>query len=345
MFLKLEQPMKPRTLAPFLVIAFALSFLLMQKRPERQENEAMLKSMPGDWFFRQRAYPQGYIDPQLRKASLMQAGQMRARLNPATAPAWQFRGPTNIGGRITTMAISQQDPDILYIGAADGGVFRSTNGGVNWTPLTDDQTSLSMGAIAVDPTNDNVIYAGTGEANSSGDSYDGFGVIKSTDAGVTWFSVGLEETRHVGKIVINPANSQIVYVAGMGNLFTGNPGRGVYKTTNGGSTWDRVLFVNDTTGVADIAINPQNPGILMAAAWQRRRAPQGRVFVGGSGTGIYLTTDAGATWSLLSNGLPAPAATVGRPGIAIAPSNPSVAYIEYLSNLFRSRIVSRPLSY
>ncbi len=165
------------------LLFFTLSFILVLIGHEPRENEAKLKSMPGDWFFRQRAYPQGYIDPELRKASLMQAEQLRAQMNLRLAPAWQLRGPTNVGGRITTMAISQQNPNVLYIGAADGGVLKSTNAGVNWTPLTDDQRSLSMGAIAVDPTDDNVVYAGTGEANSSGDSYDGFGVIKTTNGG------------------------------------------------------------------------------------------------------------------------------------------------------------------
>ena len=314
---------------PAFLLLFVLSFTFVQFQREPQEREAELQSMPGDWFFRQRAYPQGYIDPELRKASLMQAEQLKAQMNLHLSPTWQFRGPTNVGGRITTMAISQQNPNILYIGAADGGVFKSTNAGVNWIPLTDDQRSLSMGAIAVDPTNDNILYAGTGEANSSGDSYDGFGVMKTTNGGTTWFSTGLEETRHIGKIVIDPTNTQVVYVAGMGNLFTGNSGRGVYKTTDGGSSWTQVLFVNDTTGVVDIDINTQNPNILMAASWQRRRGPEGRIYVGGPGTGVYRTTDAGATWTLLSNGLPAPASNTGRPGIAIAASNPLVAYVEY----------------
>lgn len=252
---------------PAFLLLFVLSFTFVQFQREPQEREAELQSMPGDWFFRQRAYPQGYIDPELRKASLMQAEQLKAQMNLHLSPTWQFRGPTNVGGRITTMAISQQNPNILYIGAADGGVFKSTNAGVNWIPLTDYQRSLSMGAIAVDPTNDNILYAGTGEANSSGDSYDGFGVMKTTNGGTTWFSTGLEETRHIGKIVIDPTNTQVVYVAGMGNLFTGNSGRGVYKTTDGGSSWTQVLFVNDTTGVVDIDINTQNPNILMAASW------------------------------------------------------------------------------
>jgi photosystem II stability/assembly factor-like uncharacterized protein len=227
------------------------------------------------------------------------------------------------------MSISQQNPNIIYIGAADGGVFKTTNAGVQWTPTFDFERSISMGAVAVDPTNDNIVYAGTGEANSSGDSYDGYGIYKTTNGGTNWFLLGLEETRHIGKIVIDPTNTQVVYLAAMGTLFTGNSGRGVYKSTNGGASWNRMLFVNDTTGVVDISINPQNTNILLAASWQRRRGPEGRLYVGGPGTGIYRTTDAGSSWMLLTNGLPAPGPNVGRPGVAIAPTNPLVAYAEY----------------
>jgi photosystem II stability/assembly factor-like uncharacterized protein len=284
---------------------------------------------PSDWFYRQRAYPQGYIDPELRKMAFEQAAQLQAAARMSNAPVWIPRGPSNIGGRITTMAISQQNPNIIYIGAADGGVLKTTNAGVNWTALTDHLPSLSMGAVAVDPTNDNIVYAGTGEANSSGDSYDGMGMFKSTDGGVSWFSIGLEQTRHIGKIIIDPTNTSILYVAAMGTLYTGNSWRGVYKSTNAGNSWSRVLFVNDTTGVVDLAINPQNTNILLAAAWQRRRGPEGRLYVGGVHTGIYRTTDAGASWTLLTNGLPAPAPNVGRPAVAISPSHPHIAYVAY----------------
>lgn len=287
------------------------------------------KEQPSDWFFRQRAYPQGYIDPQLRRLAFEQAEQLKAAARAQNVPQWIPRGPSNIGGRITTMAISRQNPNIIYIGAADGGVLKSTNGGINWTPLTDHLPSLSMGAVAVDPTNDNVVYAGTGEANSSGDSYDGVGMFKSTDGGASWFSIGLEQTRHIGKIIIDPSNPNVIYVAAMGTLYTGNTARGVYKSTDGGGTWNRVLFVNDTTGVVDLAINPQNTSILLAAAWQRRRGPEGRLYVGGVNTGIYRTTNAGASWTLLTNGLPAPAPNVGRPAVAISPSHPHIAYVAY----------------
>ncbi|MFN0159309.1 MAG: FlgD immunoglobulin-like domain containing protein [Bacteroidota bacterium] len=318
---------------PFAVLimlaAFGISFhTTFEKRPSRIGGMAK-KQTPGDWFWRQRSYPQGYIDPALRKRSLEQAAELKSTAERTGADVWTQKGPSNIGGRITTMAISQQNPNVIYAGAADGGVIKSTNAGVNWTHLSDDQPSLSMGAIAVDPFDDNIVYVGTGEANSSGDSYDGFGLLKSTNGGASWFHLGLEETRHIGKIVIDPLNTNNVYVAAMGTLFSGNPDRGVYKSTDAGATWSNVLFVNDSTGVVDIAIDLANPNILIAAAWQRMRGPQGRRFVGGIHTGIYRTTNAGATWQLLSNGLPAPAANIGRPGVAIAPSNSSVAYVAY----------------
>ena len=290
------------------------------------------KYRPGDWFWRQRAYPLGTIDPALRKASLEQAARLRAETAGALPVLWTARGPSNIGGRVTTLAISRQNGDILYAGAADGGVLKSVNQGYNWTPLFDTQPSLSMGAIALDPTNDNIVYVGTGEANSSGDSYDGFGMVKSTNGGASWFSLGLEETRHIGKIVVDPLNPSVLYVAALGTLFTTNPDRGVYKSTDAGATWSHVLFINDSTGVVDLAINPQNPSILLAAAWQRKRGPEGRRYVGGVHTGLYRTTDAGATWTRLETGLPPSAPDVGRPAVAIAPSNPSIAYAAFAND-------------
>lgn len=312
--------------------AFSLGFVPKGERDRDRAGGVYKKQMPGEWFWRQRAYPQAYIDPAMRKLSLEQARQLKQATLMEGSAVWVSGGPSNIGGRITTMAISRQNPNVVFAGGADGGVLKSTNAGVNWTALFDDQPSLSMGAIAVDPTDDNIVYVGTGEANSSGDSYDGFGMVKSTNGGVSWFPLGLEETRHIGKVVVDPINTNIIYVAAMGTLFSGNPERGVYKSTDAGATWSHVLFVNDSTGVVDLAINPSNPSILFAAAWQRMRGPQGRRYVGGVHTGIYRTTDAGATWHLLTNGLPPPAANVGRPAVAIAPSNPLVGYVAYAND-------------
>jgi photosystem II stability/assembly factor-like uncharacterized protein len=289
------------------------------------------KSLPGDWFWRQRAYPAGTIDPAARLRSLEQARALREHATEAQA-FWIERGPSNVGGRITCMAVGNQNPSIIYIGAADGGVLKSTNAGVNWTPLFDDQPSLSMGAMAVDPTDDDIVYVGTGEANSSGDSYQGLGMVKSTNGGTSWFPIGLAGTAHIGKVVVDPRSPGIVYVAAMGTLFTPNSERGVFKSTDGGATWNHVLYINDSTGVVDIALNPQNPNILLAAAWQRMRGPQGRRYVGGVHTGIYRSTDGGATWNRLADALPVPAATVGRPAVAIAASDPSIAYAAFAND-------------
>lgn len=323
--------MSRRIILPLSLIVLFVGFFLgdVSVNEHNGKPEAEKEKSPNDWFWRQRAYPLGSIDPALRALSVQQARELQRAERIEGGAIWIQRGPSNIGGRITALDISRQNPNILYAGAADGGVLKSTNSGTNWTPLSDDQPSLSIGALAVDPTNDNIIYMGTGEANSSGDSYDGVGVLKSTDAGSTWFSLGLAETRHIGKIVIDPLNTNIVYIAAMGTLFSGNAERGVYKSTDGGATWSHVLFVNDSTGVIDVSINPQNPNILLAAAWQRMRGPQGRRYVGGVHTGIYRTTDAGASWQLLSNGLPVPAANVGRTSVAIAPTNPLIAYVSY----------------
>jgi photosystem II stability/assembly factor-like uncharacterized protein len=311
------------------IAAFLIAFL-MHVTPDfnpKDQDEDMQE--PSEWFFRQRAYPFETFDPQLRALSLQQAAHLkRASAAHATA-TWNSIGPSNIGGRITTLAVSRQNPDVVYAGAAEGGVLRSTNGGVNWTPLFDNQPSLSMGSIAVDPTDDNIVYAGTGEPNTSGDSYDGMGVFKSTNAGTTWFSIGLEATRRIGKIVIDPLHPSTMYVAAIGPQFSSTPERGVYKSTDGGVTWAQILYVSDSTGVVDIAINPQNPNILLAAAWQRMRGPEGRRFMGGLQTAIYRTTNGGISWLKLSGGLPGPLPNLGRPAVAIAPSNPLVAYAAF----------------
>ncbi len=309
-----------------LIMVAASVFLLYWKSGTGEVKPA---EKPSDWFFRQRAYPQGFIDNALRAQSIEQARALQSASRPTAGASWIQRGPSNIGGRLTALAISMQNPNTLYAGAAAGGILKSTNAGVNWIPLCDDQASLSIGAVAVDPANDNIVYAGTGEANSSGDSYDGIGILKSTNGGASWEYSGLVDTRHIGEIAIDPLNPNNIYVAAMGTLFSGNPERGVFKSTDAGATWSHSLYINDSTGVVDIALNPQNPSILFAAAWQRMRGPQGRRYVGGIHTRIYRSTDAGASWHVLSAGLPAPASNIGRPSVAIAPSNPLVAYVSF----------------
>ncbi len=282
---------------------------------------------PDPTFYLQRAYPLDTIPLQAVSRARQQAQALQTRALRESLLSWQPGGPYNIGGRITAIAADPSNPMIVYAGAADGGVLKSTDGGLHWTPIFDEMPSLSIGAITIDPTDPSKIYVGTGEANSSGDSFDGDGLYMSPDGGTTWVHLGLEQTRHINRIVVNPQNPQVLFVAAMGSLFSPSPDRGVYRSLDGGQTWEQVLFVSDTTGCIDLAINPENPQILYAAMWERIRRPWMRR-VGGPTSGIYRSTDGGETWELLTNGLPQ-GANVGRIGLALAPSNPQVIYAIY----------------
>ena len=212
-------------------------------------------------------------------------------------------GPATMGGRIDDFAVVENNPDIIYVGTASGGVFKTRNGGMTWEPLFDDQPTSSIGAITVAPSDPSIVWVGTGENNNRQSSSWGNGVYKSTDAGKTWQHLGLDGTRHIGRIAISPQDPNVVYVAAAGNLWGPSKDRGLYKTTDGGKSWTNVLFVNEDTGITDVAMDPESPGTLIAAAYQRRRTVFG--FDGsGPGSGLYKTTDGGATWKKLEKGLP-----------------------------------------
>jgi photosystem II stability/assembly factor-like uncharacterized protein len=219
---------------------------------------------------------------------------------------WRSIGPAATGGRIDDFAVARVPgaPDTIYVATAAGGVFRSANQGTSWTPIFDRvDAMMSIGDVAVAPSNASVVWVGTGEANNRQSSSWGDGVYKSSDAGRTWTASGLRNSRHIGRIVIHPTNPDVVYVAAAGHLWGPSAERGVFKTTDGGRTWTRSLFVDDNTGATDIVIDPQNPEILFAAAYQRQRAAWG-FNGGGPGSGIYRTENGGATWTKLAAGLP-----------------------------------------
>ncbi|MEE9555117.1 MAG: hypothetical protein V3W18_12540 [candidate division Zixibacteria bacterium] len=295
---------------------------------------------PSEWFTIQRAWPHDNIPYPAYKRALDTA--MEHRQNTAQEIGiWIEAGPTNVGGRITDIAVHPDSPDIIYAGAALGGVLKSTNTGQTWSPVSDAVPSLSVGDIEIDPFDENTLYLGTGESNSSGDSYAGTGIYKTTDGGESWDFMGLPDSRHIGRIVIDPSNNQRIFVAAMGSLFGTNPERGVYRSLDGGQSWEQVLFVSDSTGAADIAINPQNPDVIFAAMWQRIRGPRRRN-VGGLNTGIWRSTDGGDNWELLSNGLFNPSSTNGRIGLAVSPADPDYVYASmvnhpgYLRGFWRS---------
>src|SRR5438874_2146733 len=219
--------------------------------------------------------------------------------------AIKFReiGPATMGGRIDDFAVVESNPDIIYVATASGGIFKTRNSGTTWEPVFDDQGTSTIGAVAVAPSDPSIVWAGSGEANNRQSSSWGDGIYKSTDAGKTWKKMGLADTHHIGRIVISPTDPSTVYVAAVGHWWGPSKDRGVYKTTDGGKTWTNVLFINEDTGATDLAMNPESPGTLIAAVYQRRRTAFG--FNGsGAGSGLYKTTDGGATWRKLEKGLP-----------------------------------------
>jgi photosystem II stability/assembly factor-like uncharacterized protein len=236
------------------------------------------------------------------------------------AMKWRSIGP-NRGGRVTAVAGVEQKPLVYYFGATGGGVWKTEDGGLNWNPISDGHFhSGSIGAIEVSGADSNVIYVGTGEADIRSNFAEGDGVYKSLDAGQTWTNVGLKDTKQIGKIRTHPKNPDLVYVAALGNVFAPSKERGVFRSRDGGKTWQNVLFVDDTTGAVDIDIDPSNPRVLYAGFWHVRRKPWG-MYSGGEAGGLYKSTDAGDTWTELTNGLPK--GMRGRIGVTISPVNPA----------------------
>ncbi len=240
---------------------------------------------------------------------------------------FRFRsiGPTSMGGRIDDVAVSDKDPRIIWIGFAVGGVYKSVNAGTTFAPVFEQYGSASIGDIAIDQTNPNIVYIGTGEPNNRQTSSFGDGIYKTTDAGKTFTHIGLRETQTIARIVIDPKNSNTIYVAAPGHLFGPSPDRGVYKSTDAGANWTKVKHVDDNTGFTDIAIDQSNSNILYAASYQRRRT--GCCFNGGGpGSALWKTTDAGRTWVKLTDGLPP--GTYGRIALDVSRSKPDVVYAQ-----------------
>ena len=239
---------------------------------------------------------------------------------------WRSIGPANTGGRVDDFAVARVPgaPDAIYVATASGGVFKSTNQGTTWAPVFDRvDAMMSIGDVTVAPSNASTVWVGTGEANNRQSSSWGDGVYKSTDGGRVWKAMGLKETRHIGRIVIHPANANVVYVAAVGHLWGSNPERGVFKTIDGGQHWNKVLFVDEHTGATDIVMDPQDPETLYAATYQRQRKTWG-FNGGGAGSGIYRTRDGGTTWTKLVNGLPK--GDKGRIGLDLFYGDPRVVY-------------------
>ena len=231
-------------------------------------------------------------------------------------------GPAIMGGRIADVEGVPGDPNVVYVASASGGLWKTTNGGVTWKPIFERQGTISLGDIALAPSNPEVIWAGTGESNVRNSVSFGDGVYKSTDGGKTWQHMGLKDTERISAVVIHPQNPDVVYIGALGHAFGPNDERGVFMTTDGGKTWTKTLFIDNQHGVADLEIDPTNPNILYAGMWSFERKPWTHRS-GSEKGGVYKSIDGGRTWTKLTNGLPK---LMGRIGIRVAPSNPNVVY-------------------
>ena len=234
-------------------------------------------------------------------------------------------GPAGMSGRVTAIDVVHNNPDIIYVGTASGGLWKSTGGGVTWQPIFDKEKAASIGSIAIYQQSPDIIWVGTGEGNPRNSQSMGNGVYRSLDGGQTWQHMGLENTRTIHRIFVHPTDPNTVWVGAQGNAWADSPDRGVFKTTDGGKTWRKVLFVNNRTGIADMEIDPANPNKLIAGMWEYRRWPW-FFKSGGPGSGLYVSVDGGETWTKRTSEDGLPEGELGKTGIAIAPSNPDVVY-------------------
>ena len=293
------------------------------------------RMVPEDWFYQQRAFPSGKID----RAAYQRARADMARHNRKTSnlrgvSTWNPVGPLNIGGRITDLEMWPDDQQTILAGTASGGIFRSFDQGAQWTPVFDDMPTLAIGDLTISNAQPNVVYAGTGEANAGGGSiaYDGAGIFRSDDRGITWQSIGLENAGSIGRLAVHPRQVNTVYAAAMGHLFENNPDRGLFRTRDGGDSWEKILYLNDSTGVIDVVLHPEDPSVLYAATWERVRRPQRRSYSGPS-SGIWRSTDGGDSWTRIDlppNGFNN---NLGRIGLAVSPVSPDhlLAYVVHPS--------------
>lgn len=319
-----------------LIIFIAISYIIIGL--SYWVNEAIMgeeetDKRPTDWLYAQRAYPFNAINQEAYQEAIGQAQRLKNQsLILREGADWRFAGPTNAGGRISALAIHPSEPQTIYLGAAAGGIFKSIDKGITWSPIFDNNSSLAIGDIAVAPSDKNIVYVGTGESNGGGGSvsFDGTGVFKSTNGGVSWQHIGLNNIGSTGKVVIDPQNPNRVFVGAMGFLYASNSDRGIFRTLDGGQSWEKVLYLTDSTGCIDLVMHPQNPNILYAAMWERMRYPDARNY-GGATCGIFRSIDGGNTWTRLQDGLPT--SDIGRIGITISPSDPSVLYSIYTDKI------------
>lgn len=326
--------MKNNRAIPFALLAlFALA--ACRQTAEIHRERLAEKAEPYDFFAFQRSYPDRDFDWRGWRKAIQQVRQSEntaaERSNcPSLTTNWTLQGPANVAGRVNSIVAHPGNENILLAGFAGGGLFKSADGGVNWTAVFDDQPELSIGDITYDPSDPNIVYAGTGDPNMPSITFNGNGIYKSTDGGDTWNYLALGQQGIISKVVVDPGDPDILYAATMGNPYVRDGERGVYKSDDGGLNWSKVLFVSDQAGASDLVMQPDNPQVLYASFWDRIRNNQESVIYGPHAR-VYKTTDGGANWTQLGGGLPT--GVMGRTGLAISPQNPQKLYAIYVDSL------------
>jgi photosystem II stability/assembly factor-like uncharacterized protein len=328
-----------KTLLTILTVIFFCHFNSCQNKNQKLfsgETDKIKQSEGDDYFYLSHSFPYGKIDYEAhRKAA--QSFKKYFTITKSQTTAWEFAGPVNVGGRVTDIEFDPSNNQIVYLAAAFGGVFKSNDGGLNWTPVFDNEISLSIGDIAIAPSNPNIIYVGTGEPNGGSGSltYEGNGIYKSINGGTTWTNVGLQNTHMTGHLSVHPTNPDIVFAACMGDMYGATPDRGLYKTIDGGTNWTKVLFVDDSTGAIDVVINPVDPNIVFAATWKRSRYPNAKDYAGEQ-SGLWKSVDGGNTFARLGapEGLPPVGAEYSRIAVDLCESSPNVVYCMYIDDIY-----------
>jgi len=314
------------------ILLFGIGLLLVvsctNSSEEKPQETSFNTETPHDFMFMQRAYPSGEIKTDAYSKAIQWKKEQNQR--SSSAVAWEFVGPVNVGGRVTDIEIPVDESQTYYVGTASGGIFKTIDAGANWMPIFDEQNALSIGDIEISNNDTDILWVGTGEVNAGGGSlaYDGNGMFKSEDAGLTWEAKGLTDVGSIGKVLIDPNNENIIFVGAMGPLFRNDNNRGVYRSIDGGTTWEQKLFVSDITGVIDMVNHPTNSNIIYAATWERIRRPEYRIY-GGETSRLYRSLDGGDNWTEMTNGLPTGTNDKGRISIDISLSNPNVLYASY----------------
>lgn len=309
----------------FVIAIFASCQLLAQsaqdQKPEKDADKNAAAVSPGG----KKKVAKEEKKDESRKDDVKKEEEKKPGMNADTFSGLKFRalGPGVESGRVMSIAVNAKKTSEFYVGVASGGVWKTVNDGTTWTPLFDGQGSYSIGWVELDPNDPSVVWVGAGESNSQRSVGYGDGIYRSDDGGKSWKNLGLKRSEHIGRVLVDPRDSKVVYVAAEGPLWGPGGDRGLYKTTDGGKTWKAVLTISENTGVNDVAVDPSNPDILYASAYQRRRHVY-TLIDGGPESAIYKSTDAGATWNKVSSGLPS--VDMGRIGLAVSPADPNVVY-------------------